>query len=121
MGKALILEDDPICSVGAEILLERLGYTVVTRQSVSAARGAHLIDGPFDLYIVDVNVLETAVSKRSGSGLAFVRWLRVRRVVTRVIVWSADDHRMAAEKHGALFVLKYANVMGALERAVRGV
>lgn len=118
--KALILEDDPICAAAARALFTRLGYAVITRQSVSAARGAHLADDPIDLYLIDVNVPVTAVSKRNGSGLLYARWVLYRHPKARVIVWSADDHSEATAKVGALFVLKGANVMGSLERAVRG-
>lgn len=104
MKRALLLEDDLVCTIVARAALRAAGYTVVEKTSEKGARGACL--ARFDLYLVDGTIRATE-SGGEGSGLAFARWLRELRPDARIVIWTGreglDEEALAI---GAAVVIK---------------
>lgn len=111
MKRALLLEDGNTCAAAARAELVAHGFRVVHQRSAKAAKAACLTR--FALYLVDVSV---PASERGGEGdgLAFVAWLRAREPAARVVVWSAQDHYVAARALGAMFIRKDGHALAKL-------
>lgn len=116
MRRALLLEDDPVCTIVARAALRAAGFAVVEKTSEKGARGACL--ARFDLYLVDGTVRATE-SGGEGSGLAFARWLRELRPKARIVIWTGQEGLAEeAQALGATVVVK--GDAEALRAAIRG-
>lgn len=104
MKRALLLEDDLVCTIVARAALRAAGYTIVEKTGVKGAKAACL--ARFDLYLVDGTVRATE-SGGEGSGLAFARWLRGLRPEARIVIWTGREGLAEeAQALGAAVVIK---------------
>ncbi|MEA2028749.1 MAG: response regulator transcription factor [Campylobacterota bacterium] len=87
--KILLLEDDYILNESLSLYLQKHGYQVKSALSIEEAEDLSF-DSDYDLYLLDINL-------PSGSGLEFLRSLRVAQDYTDVIFITAlqDMHSMA--------------------------